>query len=188
MRALGLAERALEALVRRAAQRTVFGRPLAQHDTVRHDVAECRLALDTARALVMHAARRVDAVGGRRAAREVTMIKVRARACPCPLAHTTYMPCSPARQIAVPRAALQVVDRAIQVHGALGVSQDSFLPAAWAALRSLRLADGAAAVQGSVPLPLSRSNACAGPDEVHLRALARAELQAQLRRAAPHKL
>ncbi len=119
MRLIGQAERALEAMCRRALAREAFGRPLAGHGTVRADIATSRIEIDQARLLVLHAARMMDTVGPKQARGEVAMIKVVA-----------------------PAVALAVIDRAIQVHGGAGVSGDTFLAEAWANARTLRLADG----------------------------------------------
>jgi acyl-CoA dehydrogenase len=133
MRALGMAERALELMCSRTLERTAFGAPLAKQGVVREWIAESRLALDQARLLVLKTAWLIDRTGARSAASEIAAIKV-----------------------AAPRAASYVLDRAIQAHGAAGVSDDTPLAAMWAQLRTLHLADG--------------------PDEVHLRSLARLEL------------
>jgi acyl-CoA dehydrogenase len=133
MRLIGLAERALEAMCRRVKSRVAFGRTLAEQGTIRADVAESRMAIDQARLLTLEAARLMDTVGNKAARREIAMIKV-----------------------VVPRMAQAVVDRAIQAHGAMGVSGDTFLAAAWAHARTIRLADG--------------------PDEVHREAIAKLEL------------
>ncbi len=133
MRLIGLAERALETMCRRVSARVAFGKPLAEQGTIRADIAESRMELDQARLLVMHAARLMDTVGNKAARNEIAMIKVVA-----------------------PRAAQRVIDRAIQAHGAAGVSEDTFLARAWAHARTIRLADG--------------------PDEVHRAAIARHEL------------
>jgi acyl-CoA dehydrogenase len=133
MRTIGAAERALEEMCRRALDRVAFGAKLAEKGALRQDIARSRIEIDQARLLTLHAAHRMDTVGNKEARAEIAMIKV-----------------------AAPQMALRVIDRAIQVHGALGVSQDRALAAAWAHVRSLRLADG--------------------PDEVHLEALAKMEL------------
>jgi acyl-CoA dehydrogenase len=135
MRSLGLAERALELMCGRAMSRRPFGRPLAEQGVVRDWIAESRLAIDQARLLVLNAAWLIDTFGAKRARTEIAAIKV-----------------------AAPRAALAVLDRAIQTYGAAGVSADTPLAAGWAQLRALRLADG--------------------PDEVHLRSIAREQLRA----------
>lgn len=133
MRALGAAERALELACRRAVSRVAFGRPLAEQGVVQEQVAESRMALEQARLLVLKTAWLIDRVGSRGARTEIAAIKV-----------------------AVPRVALDVVDRAIQIHGGAGVSDDVPLAAMWAHLRTLRIVDG--------------------PDAVHLRSVGRAEL------------
>jgi acyl-CoA dehydrogenase len=134
MRLIGQAERALEAMCRRALERQAFGRRIAEHGTVRADIARSRMEIDQARLLVLRAARMMDSVGNKQARAEIAMIKVIA-----------------------PNVALRVIDRAIQVHGGAGVSDDAFLAAAWANARTLRLADG--------------------PDEVHTEAIAKLELR-----------
>ena len=133
MRLIGLAERALEAMCRRVKARVAFGKPLAEQGTIRADVAESRMALDQARLLTLKAAYLMDTVGNKTARAEIAMIKV-----------------------VVPRMALRVIDRAIQAHGAAGVSDDFGLASAWAHARTIRLADG--------------------PDEVHREAIAKLEL------------
>jgi acyl-CoA dehydrogenase len=133
MRAIGMAERALELMCRRAASRVAFGGPLAKQGVVREQIAESRMAIEQARLLTLKTAWLIDKHGVQAARSEVAAIKVIA-----------------------PRVALDVVDRAIQVHGGAGVSDDTPLAAMWAGLRTLRLADG--------------------PDEVHVRSVARAEL------------
>jgi acyl-CoA dehydrogenase len=136
MRSLGMAERALELMCTRAMSRSTFGQPIAKHGVVQEWIAESRLAIDQARLLVLKAAWLIDTVGVKNARTEIAAIKV-----------------------AAPRAASYVLDRAIQVHGAAGVSGDTSLAQAWAQLRTLHLADG--------------------PDEVHLRSVAREELRRQ---------
>jgi acyl-CoA dehydrogenase len=133
MRLIGQAERALELMVARAKARVAFGGPLAEKGSVREAIARSRVEIDQARLLVLHAAHRIDTAGAKHARREIAMIKVVA-----------------------PVMALAVIDRAIQVHGGAGVSQDTFLARAWAQARTLRLADG--------------------PDEVHLESVARLEI------------
>jgi acyl-CoA dehydrogenase len=133
MRTIGLAERALETMCRRVLRRTAFGKLLADQGTIRADIAESRMELEQARLLTLHTAELMDTVGNKAARREIAMIKIIA-----------------------PRAALKVLDRAIQAHGAAGVSDDTFLASAWAHTRTIRLADG--------------------PDEVHRETIARAEL------------
>ncbi|HEY6555660.1 MAG TPA: acyl-CoA dehydrogenase family protein [Polyangiaceae bacterium] len=134
MRTIGLAERALEALCKRALSRVAFGTRLSDKGSLREGIAQSRIEIDCARLLTLHAAHAMDTLGNKQARDAIAMIKVVA-----------------------PNAALKVIDRAIQVHGALGVSQDSFLARAWAHTRTLRLADG--------------------PDEVHLETVARLELK-----------
>jgi acyl-CoA dehydrogenase len=119
MRLVGLAETALELACRRVSQRTAFGRPLASLGGNRERIAEARIAIDSARLLVLHAAWKLDTAGPRGARSEVSQIKV-----------------------AVPSMAQRVVDMAMQMHGAGGFSDDHPLAAAWASARSLRMADG----------------------------------------------
>jgi acyl-CoA dehydrogenase len=133
MRLIGLAERSLEAMCRRVTERVAFGKPLAEQGTIRADIAESRMAIDQARLLTLKTAFLMDTVGNKEARREIAMIKV-----------------------VVPRAALAVIDRAIQAHGAAGICDDFGLASAWAHARSIRLADG--------------------PDEVHREAIAKLEL------------
>lgn len=135
MRLIGQAERALETMCRRVLTRTAFGKPLAENDYVRQSIAISRIEIEQARLLVLKAAHMMDTVGNKEARREIAMIKVVA-----------------------PNMACNVIDRAIQVHGAAGVSQDTFLAAAYANARSLRFADG--------------------PDEVHRETVAKLELRA----------
>ncbi|MCU4179630.1 acyl-CoA dehydrogenase family protein [Bosea sp. BH3] len=134
MRSIGLAERALEAACRRALSRTAFGKLLADQGVVRDQIARSRCEIEAARLLTLKAAHLMDTVGNKVARREIAMIKVVA-----------------------PNMACDVIDRAIQIHGAAGVSQDHFLAAAWVKSRSLRFADG--------------------PDEVHRDSIARLELK-----------
>jgi acyl-CoA dehydrogenase len=119
MRLIGMAERALELLCRRANQRVAFGRPLARQGVVREQVAEARVAIEQARLLVLKTAWLMDTVGNRGARTEIQAIKV-----------------------VVPSMAQRVIDDAIQVHGGAGVSQDTPLAQLWVAARTLRLADG----------------------------------------------
>jgi acyl-CoA dehydrogenase len=119
MRLIGVAERALEAMCRRAESRVAFGRTLAEQGTIRAAIAQSRIEIEQARLLVLKAACRMDTVGNKEARAEIAMIKVVA-----------------------PNVALAVLDRAIQAHGGAGVSQDFFLARAWANSRTLRLADG----------------------------------------------
>jgi acyl-CoA dehydrogenase len=134
MRCIGAAERALELMCRRVQARVAFGKPLAEQGTIRNDIATSRMEIEQARLLTLKAAYMMDTVGNKAARAEIAMIKVVA-----------------------PNIALRVLDRAIQAHGGMGVSQDTFLAAAWANIRTLRLADG--------------------PDEVHTEAVARHELK-----------
>ena len=119
MRAIGVAERALEVMCRRVRERVAFGRTLAEQGTIRRDIAESRIEIDQARLLTLQAAHMMDTVGNKAARAEIAMIKVVA-----------------------PNVALRVLDRAIQAHGGMGVCQDTFLAFAWANTRTLRLADG----------------------------------------------
>jgi acyl-CoA dehydrogenase len=134
MRQIGVAERALETMKKRVSARVAFGKPLSEQGTIRRDIAQSRIEIDQARLLTMHAAQLMDTVGNKAARAEIAMIKVVA-----------------------PNVTQRVLDRAIQAHGAAGVSQDTFLAHAWANSRTLRLADG--------------------PDEVHLEAIAKLELR-----------
>ena len=119
MRAIGAAERALEAMCRRAVSRVTFGQPLATRGNVQDWIAESRIEIEMARLLTLKAAWLMDTVGNRHARTEIAAIKV-----------------------AAPNVALKVLDRAIQVHGGGGVSTTSGSPTAYAHLRTLRLADG----------------------------------------------
>jgi acyl-CoA dehydrogenase len=119
MRCIGAAERALEAMCKRAQTRVAFGKPLAEQGALRAGIAKSRIEIDQARLLTFQAAYKMDTVGNKAARAEIAMIKVVA-----------------------PNVALQVLDRAIQAHGGAGVSQDTFLAEAWALARTLRLADG----------------------------------------------
>jgi len=133
MRLLGMAERALSLVRERAATRVAFGRPLAEQGVVREWAADARVQLEALRLLVLKTAWLMDTVGNKAAMTEIQAIK-----------------------IAVPTAVEGILDRAIQLFGGAGVSQDTPLAAMWAAARTLRLADG--------------------PDEVHRMSLGRAEL------------
>ncbi|MGC4807402.1 acyl-CoA dehydrogenase family protein [Micromonospora sp. DT233] len=119
MRLVGMAERALELLCRRANQRIAFGRPLAEQGVVREWIAESRVRIEQARLLVLKTAWLMDTVGNKGAHTEIQAIK-----------------------IATPAMAEWVIDKAIQAHGGAGVSQDTPLAALWAQARTLRLADG----------------------------------------------
>ncbi|WP_179405488.1 acyl-CoA dehydrogenase family protein [Burkholderia guangdongensis] len=119
MRLIGRAERALEAMCRRATSRVAFGRKIADHGVTRERIAEARILIDQARFLVLHAAWKMDTLGNKEARKEIAMIKV-----------------------AAPNMACQVIDWAIQAHGGGGVSDDFGLARAYASARTLRLADG----------------------------------------------
>ncbi|GGS45638.1 acyl-CoA dehydrogenase [Actinokineospora fastidiosa] len=134
MRAIGMAERALEMLCQRADSRVTFGAPLSERANIQDWIAEARIEIEMTRLLTLKAAWMMDTVGNKEARTEIAAIK-----------------------IAAPRMALEIVDRAIQVHGGGGVTDDFPLASAWAHLRTLRLADG--------------------PDEVHKRAIALWELR-----------
>lgn len=134
MRLIGVAERSLELMCERARSRVAFGKAVSEQGVVRQWIAESRLAIDQARLLVLKTAWMMDTAGSKEARKEIAMIKA-----------------------AVPQIALQVIDRAIQVHGGGGVSQDFPLAQFWIYARSLRLADG--------------------PDEVHLESIARMEFK-----------
>jgi acyl-CoA dehydrogenase len=133
MRAVGMAERALALMVERSKARVAFGRPLAEQGTVRELIALSRIEIDQARLLVLKTADLIDKFGAKGARTEIAAIKVIA-----------------------PRVACEVIDRAIQVHGGAGVSDDTPLARFYASARTLRIADG--------------------PDAVHLRSVAREEL------------
>ena len=133
MRAIGTAERALELMCQRLDSRVAFGRKISEQGVWRERIAESRIMIDTARLLVLKAAYMMDTVGNKVAKSEIAMIKVLA-----------------------PNVAQQVIDWAIQAHGAGGVSDDFPLAQLWAHNRTLRLADG--------------------PDEVHRNAVAKLEL------------
>jgi acyl-CoA dehydrogenase len=141
MRAIGAAERALELMCRRADERVTFGKPVSSRGNIRDWIAESRIELEMARLLVLKTAWLMDTVGNRHARMEIAGIK-----------------------FAVPDVALRIVDRAIQVHGGGGVSDDFPLALMYAHLRTLRLADG--------------------PDEVHKQSVARHELRRQRADAA----
>ena len=134
MRSIGMAELALELMVERAQERKTFGRYLYQHGSVSEWVARSRMEIEQARLLVLKTAWMIDEVGARAARKEIAMIKA-----------------------VVPAMHSQVVDRAIQVFGAMCLTPDTPLADLWIGARCLRLADG--------------------PDEVHLRSIARLELR-----------
>ena len=119
MRLLGMAERALELMCRRASQREAFGSKVADQGIVRHRIAQSRVRIDQARLLTLDAAARIDRYGSRAARDAIAAIKVVA-----------------------PTTALRVIDDAIQVHGGAGVSDDTPLAMMWAHARTLRIADG----------------------------------------------
>jgi acyl-CoA dehydrogenase len=135
MRLIGLAERSLELACKRATERVAFGKPLADLGGNRERIAKARIAINQARLLVLYTAWKLDTEGLQGARSEVSQIKV-----------------------VVPNVATDVIDMAIQLHGAAGVTDDYPLAAAYTGARSLRLADG--------------------PDEVHLHLVARQELKA----------
>jgi acyl-CoA dehydrogenase len=134
MRAIGAAERALEMMCRRVRERTAFGKPLSEQGVIQQWIADSRIEIEQVRLLVLKTAWLMDTVGSKGARIEISAIKV-----------------------AAPNVALRVIDRAIQAHGALGVSDDVPLASMYAHLRTLRLADG--------------------PDEVHRVSVARRELR-----------
>ncbi len=134
MRQIGAAERALELMCRRAVQRSAFGGPLADQGVIQNWIAESRVRIESARLLVLKTAWLMDTVGNKGAHTEIQAIK-----------------------IATPAMTEWVLDKAIQTHGAGGISQDFPLAHLWASARTLRFADG--------------------PDEVHKRSLARRELK-----------
>ena len=133
MRMIGMAERALEAMCRRVKSRVAFGKPLAEQGVIIERIANSRIMIDQARLLTLHAAHRMDTVGNKVAKADIAMIKV-----------------------AAPNMACQVIDWAMQAHGAAGISQDFFLASYYAHARKIRFADG--------------------PDEVHRHQLGRLEL------------
>ncbi|MGB0903409.1 MAG: acyl-CoA dehydrogenase family protein [Mangrovicoccus sp.] len=142
MRAIGMAELALEMMVERSLERKTFGKYLHEQGVVMEAMANSRCEIEQARLLVLKAAWMIDAYDAKVARNEIAMIKV-----------------------VVPRMLLNVVDRAMQVFGAMGVSQDTVLPELWMMGRALRLADG--------------------PDEVHLRSIARGMIKAA--QTGPHE-
>lgn len=134
MRLIGLAERALEDICKRIQKREAFGKKLSEHEVIQEWIADSRIEIEQARLLTLKAAYMMDTVGNKVAKKEIAMIKVVA-----------------------PNMALKVLDRAIQVFGAAGVSDDFTLAYHWANARTLRIADG--------------------PDEVHRRQIARLEMK-----------
>jgi acyl-CoA dehydrogenase len=137
MRLIGLAERALEAMCRRASSRVAFGRRVADRTVTQERIANARIMIDQARLLVLHAAWKMDVGGNKAARKEIAMIKV-----------------------AAPNMACQIIDWAMQVHGAAAVSEDTPLAYMYAGARTIRFADG--------------------PDEVHRNQLAKFELEQYL--------
>ena len=133
MRLIGLAERSLEAMCRRASSRVAFRKRVADQTVTQERIADARIAIDQARLLVLHAAWKMDVAGNKGAKKEIAMIKV-----------------------AAPNMACQVIDWAMQVHGAAGICDDFQLPFFYAQARTLRFADG--------------------PDEVHRNQIAKIEL------------
>jgi acyl-CoA dehydrogenase len=133
MRLIGMAERAIDLMVKRAQSRVAFGRPLSEQGVVREQIAQSRIEVEQARLLVYKTAWLIDKYGAKGAATEIAAIKV-----------------------ITPRIACDVIDRAIQIHGGAGMSDDTPLAYFYVWARALRLADG--------------------PDEVHLRTVARQEL------------
>lgn len=134
MRSIGMAERALDLMIERAQSRITFGQPVSERANVQDWIAESRIEIEMVRLLTLKTAWLMDTVGNKHARTEIAAIKV-----------------------AAPNMALKVIDRAIQVHGGGGVSNDFPLASMWAHQRTLRLADG--------------------PDEVHKRTIARGELR-----------
>ncbi len=136
MRIIGIAERALELMCARATERVTWKKALADRGVTQERIAQSRIEIDMCRLLILKAAWMMDTVGNKQARQEIAMIKV-----------------------AAPDMALSVIDRAMQIHGGAGMSQDTPLPYFWARMRALRFADG--------------------PDEVHRRQIARMELRRQ---------
>ncbi|PKI65057.1 hypothetical protein CRG98_014526 [Punica granatum] len=134
MRLIGAAERGMQLMAQRALQRKVFGKLIAQQGSFLSDMAKCRIELERTRLLILEAADQLDRLGNKKARGTIAMAKV-----------------------AAPNMALQVLDMAMQVHGAAGLSSDTVLSHLWATARTLRIADG--------------------PDEVHLGTIAKLELQ-----------
>ena len=137
MRAIGMAERALQLMIKRSMTRTPFGKELARQGVIQEWIAQARIDIEQSRLLVLKAAWIIDNQGAKAARKEIAAIKV-----------------------AVPRMAEKIINNAIQAHGGAGVSQDTPLAAMYAGIRTLRIVDG--------------------PDEVHLRDIARLELKSYL--------
>lgn len=137
MRMIGVAERAIEAMCKRASERVAFGKPLARNEVVMQNIARSRIEVEQARLLVLKTSWMIDTVGARAALSEIAAIKA-----------------------LVPEMTQRVVERAMHVHGAGGLTEDYFLAHAFARSRALRYADG--------------------PDEVHLRTVGRLELKRQV--------
>jgi len=137
MRAIGMAERALKLMIERSMKRHAFGKELARQGVIQDWIAQARIEIDQARLLVLKTAWLIDTQGAKAARKEIAAIKV-----------------------AVPKMAEAIIDRAIQVHGGAGVSQDTPLASMYAGIRTLRIVDG--------------------PDEVHIRDVARLELKSYL--------
>jgi acyl-CoA dehydrogenase len=135
MRTIGAAEEALEKMVKRLKSRIAFGKPIAAQSVWEERIANARTDIEMTRLLCLKAAFMMDTQGNKKAAREIAMIK-----------------------LAAPRMALKIIDDAVQAHGGGGVCDDFGLAAAWAGIRTLRLADG--------------------PDEVHARSIAKMEFKA----------
>ena len=134
MRSIGLAQRCYDLMLHRSTERKTFGQYLCQHGSVQNDIADSFNDLNQARLLTLHCAHKMDTDGPRNARQYISGIKV-----------------------AVPALCFRVIDRALQVHGGLGVCEDTILASAWANMRTLRIADG--------------------PDEVHRRSVARIEIK-----------
>mmetsp|Transcript_16921 Transcript_16921/g.34434 ORF Transcript_16921/g.34434 Transcript_16921/m.34434 type:complete len:420 (+) Transcript_16921:199-1458(+) len=140
MRAIGMARRCFDLMVERTLQREVFGRVMARHGMAQEKIALGKARLAQARAIVLLCADRIDRVGAKEARGDISMIKY-----------------------AVPNLLLPILDDAIQVHGGMGVCDDTILARAYANMRTLRIADG--------------------PDEVHMMVVAREECRAAMKRA-----
>ncbi|KAL0393282.1 UNVERIFIED_CONTAM: putative acyl-CoA dehydrogenase IBR3 [Sesamum radiatum] len=134
MRLIGAAERGIQMMIQRAISRRAFGKLIAEHGSFLSDVAKCRIELESTRLLVLEAADQLDLLGNKKARGTIAMAKV-----------------------AAPNMALKVLDMAMQVHGAAGLSGDTVLAHLWATARTLRIADG--------------------PDEVHLGTIGKLELR-----------